>query len=374
MRLARFALTALLLALAASPARAQGSVFALRGLGWSGRPVSSRTAGTAGAMAMFDPAMGTNPAAITRWRSVAAWAVAAPTKRTFDGKTGTADLQTVRFPLIGFAAQVPPRTTLGFSISDYLDRTWTVTQRDSTTLGGVTEPYTDAGRSIGGVSDVQLTYGYRVHNNLQVGAAFHYYLGSTRLTSQRVFDNRQYAQVLVQSQTDFRGPGIGAGLITTRGKLELSLSGRLNGKLKSVNTTGTSETTQLPLQGNIGLRWMAVPGVFIAGTAQYEDWSRSGVVNGEKSLAVWSVAGGIEVLNTTLIKVRSPLRVGYRWRQLPFTSLGETVNESAVAGGFGMNLGGGRAVIDLSVEHGKRDTSHATESFNTLFLGLTVRP
>jgi len=361
--------------LASGSAGAQGSVFALRGMGWSARPVSSRTAGTAGAMAMFDPAMALNPAAMSRWRSVAAWAVAAPTSREYKSPFGNADLQTVRFPLIGFAAPVPPRTTLGFSLSDYLDRTWTLTQRDSMLLNGTMEPYTDAGRSVGGVTDIQVAMAYRVHSGLQVGAAFHLYLGSTRLTAQRVFDNTVYEQIIEQSSTDFRGPGVGVGVSYVRGRLELGLSGRLNGKLLSTNTGGNEAKTRLPAQLGLGLRWQPVSGVFLAGSAQYDAWSSADEsLVSERALDVWSLAAGVEVLNVTLIKVRTPMRFGYRMRRLPFTSLGEAIEESGFAAGFGLNLARDRATVDLSFERGSRETPQAKETFNSIFVGLTVRP
>ena len=54
-----------LLAAGAVPALAQGSVFSIRGLGFEGRPVSARAAGSGGALDMFDPQMVSNPAALT---------------------------------------------------------------------------------------------------------------------------------------------------------------------------------------------------------------------------------------------------------------------------------------------------------------------
>ena len=370
---------ALLLTVAATArAQAQGSVFAFRGLGWSGRPVSARTAGTAGSLAMFDPMMSLNPSALARWRSVAAWAVSVPSKADYRGSSGSAQFQTVRFPLIGFAAILPRRTVIGLSISDYLDRTWTVTQRDSFVIRGDTESFTDAGRSIGGVSDMALGVGYRLHENLFVGLGLHYYLGSTRLTAQRVFTNTLYDDILEQSATDFRGGGVAAGISVTRGKLDFAASGRLNSRLRSANSTGAIVHTPLPPQLAFGLRLQPVPGVYIAGNATWDGWSRANADltagGGEQARDAWAISVGADVQRVTLIKLRTPLRLGYRWRQLPFTSLGTPINEWAVSGGIGFSLARDRTSIDIAAEGGKRSAGTASESFKSLFFGLTVRP
>jgi hypothetical protein len=378
MRARAFALLALASGAVASPVLAQGSTFALRGLGWAARPVSARSAGTAGALALLDPEMAANPAALTRWRSVAAWAVAAPTKRSYDSPTGSAEQQTVRFPLFGFAAVLPPRLVFGFSISDYLDRTWTLQQQDSILLRNQMETFTDAGRSIGGVSDLQLGAGYRVTQALSVGLAFHYYLGSTRLTAQRSFINVSYQQILEQSLTDFRGAGVGAGLLWSLPRLDIAASARLNGSLRSHNSSGQIAHTHLPPQLAVGLRWHVVPGVFFAGTAQYDGWGRAAAdlagTGQETARNVWTFAAGVEVPRVTLIKLHTPLRAGYRTRTLPFTSLGQEIHEHAVAGGFGFVLARDRTTIDIGFESGDRKAGVAREKFRSIFVGLTVRP
>ncbi len=371
----------LLVALAATRAEAQGSAFALRGLGWPGRPVSARTAGTAGATAMFDPEMALNPAALARWRSVAGWAVGAPTRRTFTGPAGDAEQQTVRFPLFGFASPIRARLAVGVSFSDYLDRTYTVEVRDSVVLPlrGTTERYRDAGRSVGGVSDFALGAGYRLSRSVALGAAYHYYLGSTRLAAQRAWDNNAvFEDVTLASNTDFRGMGIGAGVMVSSPRFEAAASGRLNGRLLSDNSTGSQARTPLPHEFSAGLRWEAAPGVYLNASGQWHGWSRADAdlraAGQEGAHDTWGFGAGAEVLSTRLLKVRTPLRVGYRWRQLPFTNLGAELDERAYSGGVGFNFAGERTTVDISVERGRRSAGGSDESFTSVFVGLTVRP
>jgi len=375
----RAAALALLLGLAATaPARAQSSVFGFRGLGLAGRPVSARSAGTAGSLAMFDPLMNLNPSALARWRSVAGWAVSAPTRTNYDGPTGTTEVATVRFPLLGFAAVLPRRAIVGLSVSDYLDRTWTVTQRDSFVVRGDTEAFTDAGRSIGGVSDMTLGFGYRVREGVFVGFGAHYYLGSTRLTAQRVFDNTAYSDILEVSATDYKGGGLGIGFTTSLRKLDFAASARINTKLRSANTSGSIVHTPLPPQVALGLRLQAVPGVYLAGNAVWDGWSIANddltAGGGESSHDVWSLSAGADIQRATLVKFTTPLRIGYRWRQLPFTSRGDDLTEWAVSGGIGFTLARDRTTIDIAAESGSRTAGPASESFKSVFIGLTVRP
>lgn len=378
MRTRALVLAATLMTAASGPLAAQGSVFAIRGLGWSARPVSARGAGAAGSLAMFDPAMGVNPATLSRWRSVAAWMTAAPSRRKFDGPTGTASLTTTRFPLFGFATQLPPRISIGISISDYLDRTWTVHREDSVVLRGVTEQFTEAGRSIGGISDLRLAASYRLRPDVHVGIGLHYYLGSTVLTAQRLFDNPAYLEIIEQSQTDFRAGGVSAGIEFAVGRVDVGASARLNTSLTSNNTGGPTSSTSMPNQLGFGLRYQVVPGIFLSGAALYDGWGRADAeltaAGGEHARNVWSLSAGAEVLSATLIKLRTPLRIGYRWRQLPFTSLDEPLSERAVSAGVGFSFAADRTSLDVSAERGSRQAGAARETFSSLFVGLTVRP
>ena len=364
---------------ATTPAAAQGSAFALRGLGWAARPVSARSAGTAGALSALDPEMSINPAAIGRWRSVAGWAVAAPTRREFEGVDGPVTNETVRFPLIGFATSTPYRLSVGFSFSDYLDRTFQIETPDTIVINSTAEPYTDVGRSVGGISDIQLGVGYRLRPTVLVGAGLHYYVGSVRLTAQRVFDNTAYLGVLEASITEYRGAGIAAGVILQpTPALDLSLSGRWNGSLRAENTGGSVATVPLPHEAAAGVRFQVVPGVNLAGSVQWAGWSRADAAlrapSGGGARDTWSVSGGAEVQRVTLIRLRTPLRAGYRWRQLPFLSLGETLDERAWSVGFGFAFAQDRANLDFAVDKGTRSAGTATERFTTLFTGITIRP
>ncbi len=315
-------------------ALAQGSVFGLRGLGWAGRPVSARTAATGGGLSMFDPEMNLNPAALSRWRSVAAWGVGAPTKRSYTSPSVSTISRRCAFRCSA-SRRCCRRASGSVSASrTTVDRTWTLTETDSVNLRGTMEKFTNAGRSIGGVSDMQLGGSYEVNRRFFIGLGLHYYLGSSRLTAQRIFTNLNYESIVEGSQTDYRGGGVTVGALWTLRALDLSVSGTLNGSLRSHNTSGSVAHTQLPNRFAAGLRWQVVPGVYVAGSAQYDGWARASsdiAATGSTALNVWSVGVGAEVQRATIIGLHTPLRVGYRTRTLPFTTQGSTITESGLS-------------------------------------------
>ena len=363
----------------AEPAAAQGSSFSLRGLGWAGRPVTARTAGVAGAFSEFDPAMGMNPAALARWRAVGGWAVGAPTRRQFEGPLGNRTNETARFPLMGFAAPTPYKVVIGFSISDYLDRSYAIALRDTINIRGSNEPYTDAARSVGGVSDVQLAASYRLGPKLLAGAGLHFYTGSTSLSVQRSFDNTSFLSIAVNSNTDFRAIGGSFGLLAQPlRRVEVGASVKLNSSLRSQIANGVTAFTPMPLELGGGLRLEVVPGVLLAGTVQWANWSRADSAlragTGDGARDTWAVGVGAEVQRVTLIKLRTPLRFGYRERQLPFLSLGQPLDEHAWSGGFGFQFAQDHAAVDIAYEDGSRSAGTTHEKFQTVFFGVTVRP
>ena len=179
--------------------------------------------------------------------------------------------------------------------------------------------------------------------------------------------------------TDFTGMGVSVGVVAAvRPNLGVAASLRAGTKLKATSSAGTRARVSLPLEFAAGARYAPVSGVNLAGTVAYAGWGRAGddlVAAGEaRSRDVWSAGAGLDVERLDLGAVRLPLRLGYRWRQLPFPIDGFRLGEHAIAGGFGFTMAGGRTSVDVGVERGARTAGAQKETFTTGWLGVTVRP
>ena len=364
---------------AASRAAADDSVFGIRGLGILGRPVSARTAATGGGFAVFDAQALLNPAALGQLQGVTGWAVGAPSRRRAVVGGGAATLQSTRFPLFGFGTVFSRRLVIGVGIGDYLDRTWSVRRTDTVTLRGTPVPVEDVSRSVGGVSDLRLAGAYRLSPRFTLGAAVHALSGSTRLTVTRDFAPADYEDFSDVAVTDFTGLGVSVGVLAAvRSNLGVAASLRAGTKLKASSSAGPRARVSLPLELAAGARYAPVSGVNLVGSVTYAGWGRAAgdlVAAGEaRSWDVWSVGAGLDVERLDLGVVRLPLRLGYRWRQLPFPIDGFRLGEHAIAGGFGFTMAGGRTSVDVGVERGARTAGAQRETFTAGWLGVTVRP
>ena len=85
---------------------------------------------------------------------------------------------------------------------------------------------------------------------------------------------------------------------------------------------------------------------------------------------------GLELSGSRVNATSTAFRLGARRRTLPFEAAGQQVNETDYSGGFGIPLSGGRAALDLGLQHASRSASALAvrESSWTLSVGLAVRP
>ena len=370
---------ALLAALAGPSVAAADTVFGIRGLGLLGRPLSGRAAGTGGAFSLFDAASAQNPASLAQWLGPAGWGVGAASARRFsDGSTSTG-LGSTRFPLFGFAVPAGPRLVIGVSVSEYIDRTWSISTAHDSTMRGTTVTLTDLATSTGGVTDLRLGAAYRINPSFIVGLGLHTLAGSTQLSIERSFSDSGYIAYKDVATTDFSGVGVSLG---AQGRLgdHFAVAGavRLNGRLRATADDGASARIAMPAEFSGGVMFAPARGFGFAATVGYQTWARAAddlvAAGRERSRSVWSVAIGSEIDAFDFLGQRVPLRIGYRWRQLPFPVAGAALSEHAVSGGLGLTLAGGRATLDAGVDIGSRTAGTVTERFTTGFVGVIVRP
>lgn len=366
--------------LAARPAAAQDSVFGIRGLGFLSQPLSAHSAAMGGGESMFDGSSAVSPASLAAWRTLAGWAVSAQSEHTFDAGTGAVSLRSMRFPMFGFAAPVGNRLVIGVDVSDYLNRNWDVQRTDTVMPRDSALPVTDRTRSLGGVTDIRFAAAYRVSSRVAVGLGLHVLSGSVQTGVERDFPTdstyHSFGQV---TETDFSGLGASLGLfVTPIQRVVVGASARFNGRLSETNPGGNA-SVRLPTELAGGLYVTPWDGVMVATTVIHDNWSVAAPVlvaaKQPSSRDVWSVGVGAEVALLKLFGEVTPLRAGYRWRQLPFAvDSAVFLSERAVSGGLSFTLAGGRANVDFAVEGGSRTAGALKESFTTLLVGLAIFP
>ena len=364
---------------AAPRARAQDSVFGIRGLGFLDEPLTGRSAGMGGGYAMFDGGGVTNPASIAAWTGSVGWAVGAASRRSFDTGTGAQTLTSTRFPLFGFSTPVSPRLVVGLSASDYLDRNWSVDQADTVSLRGSAVAVTDATSSAGGITDLRAAAAYRLSAEWAVGLGLHVLTGSSVTTVRRAFpSDTSYHSFQEQSSTDYSGLGLSVGLFATpASSVILGASARLNTRLKATGAD-TSARIRMPVELAAGLYYAPLQSLILSSTIRYSTWSQAAgdlvAAGQERSRDVWSVGVGLQAATLRMAGQTVPLRLGYRWRQLPFLIGGSGLNEHAFTAGLSLAGARGRANLDVALEVGSRSSSALTERFTMAVVGVSIQP
>lgn len=358
----------LLTAYPANRLTAQDSQFGVLGLGTPGRYESVRARSTGGAFTPFDPLSALTEAPLADQGVLTATALEGTSYRQVELPGSTNNVRSTRFPLLNVAGRVAPRLAVSAGFTTYLDKSWDVTERDSTLLRGTLERYTDELTSDGSVADLRLAAASRLTRRIAIGAGLHLLSGSTRETAERKFDDTTFHAIQQLAEVRYSGIGVsGSILIGLAPGLSLAGWARSDGRLRAKAGDSTTALTDLPRGAGGGVLFAPSPSVKIGGSVAWRSWSRSG--GGSGAFDTWSWSGGAEIGSG-----RMPLRLGMRGGQLPFGPGTTAPTEFAAAAGTGRTFAQGRASIDLGVERLERRGTGLTERIWTVLVGLTVRP
>jgi hypothetical protein len=125
-------------------------------------------------------------------------------------------------------------------------------------------------------------------------------------------------------------------------------------------TEGADRSFAMPLQLRVGASGQLAPGLLLSASASMADWSSTAddLGAGAEAGSTLSFGGGFELANVRLFNRTSPLRVGFRRTDLPFSLEGGDANEQVFTGGFGFALNETNEIVlaslDLGVEKGRR--------------------
>lgn len=357
--------------------RAQGSI-STQGLGYAPGQFSATTLGSGGATAETDPASPLNPANLLRWTgSNSLHASYAPEFRRLTIGDDDARTTISRFPAIGAVVGVSSRWMVGLAASTLFDRSFQTSFSTVQAIGPDTVDADETLRSEGAVNDVRLAVAYGPGDRFRVGVGAHVVTGQNRLSLARVFpDSSAFRSITRTDRLDFTGQAASVGIearVATH--LIVSASGRLGGALR-VKTPGdtTREKANVPDRFGASLSYNGITGSNLVVRAEWNEWSAlQGIFTSTEARDGWDLSAGAESVGPRFANRVTTLRLGARRRTLPFTALGDEVEETSFAGGFSVPLAGERASFDWAASRAARSAGRAKETGWVIGFGLTVR-
>jgi hypothetical protein len=372
-------------ALTAPQAAAAQSLFANRGLGLVVQPTDARARGMGGV------ALGIEGADLTWANPADVVGIPAPGFKlayqhdAFSSTYGSreSDGATARFPLVLGAFPIGGRAALVVGAAGFLDQNWAVEQRDTLVLGGDSVQVIDRFTSDGGVTQLRVGGGYRLLDQLVVGASLEYYLGGVRRGGARFFPGVVDPGCCLAEWT-YSGAGATLGVEwRPSGALTVGTSASFGGALnaESADSLATNASFQIPTRIAAGASGRVSGNLLVGISGEWAGWStlddRLDDVGGARD--VLSLHGGLEWDGAQVLGRPLPVRLGARRTGLPFswgTPTGPSgwADETAVTGGLGMLLASGALRADLAAERGWRGGSDAglEESFWRTTFSITV--
>lgn len=386
MHCGRIAAGVLLIAAVALPAVGEAqSLFSSRGLGLLVQPTDARARGMGGV------GIGVEGADLNWLNPADVVGIPAPGFKlayqhdAFSASYGTreSDGATARFPLILGAFPLGSRGAVMFGAAGFLDQNWAIEEVDTLLIGDDTVAIRDRFTSEGGVTQLRAGAGYRLIDQLVLGAALEYYLGGVSRTGGRIFPGAANPGCC-RAEWTYSGVGATVGLewrpteAVTFGS-SVSFGGAL--RAEAQDSVGSDASYQIPTRINAGASGRIAENLLLGLSAEWGEWSTLDDTLQEVGGArdALSLHGGLEWDGARFWGRDLPIRLGARRTGLPFSwgepgAPAEFADESALTAGLGLLLANGAVRADLATERGRRGGSNAgiDESFWRTTLSITV--
>jgi hypothetical protein len=132
-----------------------------------------------------------------------------------------------------------------------------------------------------------------------------------------------------------------------------------------------------PSRVGASLLFAGITGVTLSANTEWTGWS---AMNGlgqsaEQAVDTWSYSAGAELRIAGMGGADLPLRLGARWRTLPYQADSQNVKETEYTVGFGIPVSNGRGRFDFALVRALRSAPvPAKESAWIFNVGILVRP
>jgi hypothetical protein len=270
---------------------------------------------------------------------------------------------------------------LGLSSSTFLDRSTETNLTRTQIVGAPTDTVTltERNRVLGAINDVRLALAWARSPAFRLGLGAHVFTGSNRITFSQLFpDSARYISTSQSTRISYAGFAASAGVELHPSRvLGLSVTARKGGDLRAESADTSVGTARLPDHYSASVTYQGIPGASISARVAHDSWSSltSLSSSGVQAFDGWDTGVGIEAAGPRILQRIITLRVGGRFRTLPFGLNGEKVSENTFAAGLGVPLTRDRANFDFAVQRASRTAgSDIKERGYILSFGLRVSP
>jgi len=372
---------AILVASYAPAARAQGAL-SLQGLGYPSGGVSARAGGAGSGLADFDPLSLTTPASLAAVGSAALYFQYSPEFRKVTTGSGSASTTTARFPLVAGVLPMGQAWTLGLSSSTFLDRSTETDLQRVQIVGAPTDTVTltERNRVLGAIDDVRVGLAWSTTPKFRFGVGAHVFTGSNRITFSQLFpDSSKYISTAQAGRISYAGFAASVGLEFHPSRLiGFAISGRKGGDLRAQSGDTAIGSARLPDHYSASVIYQGISGASISARVAHDAWSSLSSLSssGIQAFDGWDAGVGLEASGPRVMQRIITMRVGGRFRTLPFGLNGQKVSETTFAGGLGIPLTRDRAGLDIAIQRASRSAGadDIKERGYILSLGLRVSP
>ena len=376
-----YAFAAALIAAPNFSASAQGAL-STQGFGYPTGQISTRARATGGGIAEFDSDSPLNPAAIALSSDPRMFLQYEPEFRRVTNGSGVSNTMTARFPV--FAASIPlgSRASVGASVSTFLDRSAATTVTRDMDVAGTPSTVTETTRFLGALNDLRLAFGVAPSQKFQIGAGIHAFTGQNRVFFSQSFpDSLKFSSITQVTTLGFRGYAASGGVLVRPSRnFGIALSGRKGFDIEARNADSAVSEAKVPDRFGFALAYEGIPGSSVSAHVSRDMWSKLNGLGTSNATAVdtWEGGFGLESLGPKVMQRQTVVRLGARYRTLPFLAAGSEVRELSFAGGLGAQFFRNRAAFDVTFERAGRTAegpvADAKERAYILSFGLRVRP
>lgn len=367
------------LMISAQPLFAQGGL-STQGFGYPPGQMSTRALSTGGGIAEFDSDSPINPATIGLTGEPRMFLQYEPEFRKLTNGGSSSNTLTARFPVVSASIPIGSKASLGVSSSTFLDRSSATSITRDLEVAGTISTVTETTRILGAINDLRLAVGYAPSQKFQIGVGIHAYTGQNRVFFTQSFpDTLKFAAITQVNTLGFRGYAGSAGvLIRPSRNIGFALSGRKGMSIEARNADSAVSKADVPDRYGFAVAYEGIPGSSISAHVARETWSSLNSLSSAQATDSWEGGFGIESLGPRLINRQTVVRVGTRYRTLPFLAAGSEVTELSFAAGLGAQFFRNRATFDVTLERAGRKAKEADveakERSYILSFGLRVRP